>query len=124
MTLDKKQTKKFIKHITNNTRQFIYDITVRDFIGKNKNNIKYSEYTLSPSCFGVSAYIYSVTDANKQHKIKCEVRDKQEPTTSKNYKYCSLVIEKNSKISHEELNTQLAKNTYEYMDKLFTTNHR
>ena len=124
MILNKKQTKKFIKHITNNKRQFIYDITIPNFIRQNKNNIKYCEYRLSPSCLGVSAYIYSVFDTNGQNKIKCEIRDRQEPVISKEYKYCSLVVEKNSKISHEELNTQLAKSAYEYMDKLYRTNNR
>lgn len=124
MILNKKQTKQFIKHTIHNPEQFIYDITVRNFINKNKNNIKYCEYRLSPSCLGVSAYIYSVFDTNGQNKIKCEIRDQQEPVISKEYKYCSLVIEKKSKTLYSELNTQLAKSAYEYMDKLYRTNNR
>ena len=126
MILNKKQTKQFVKHIIHNPGQFIYDITVRNFINKNKNNIKYCEYRLSPSCLGVSAYIYSVFDTNGQNKIKCEIRDKHKPIISEIYNtsYCSLVVEKKSKILYSELNTQLAKSAYEYMDKLYRINNR
>ena len=116
MILNKKQTKKLIEaKKTLNTgfsKTALY--TILDIY---RSNIEYSRNTLSPSCFGVSAYVYSI---NNGIKVECEIRDHQEPDISENYKfkYCSLSVKKGSKNIYFEENTKSAQNTFLRMHEL------
>lgn len=101
-------------------------LDVYKLINRHKDSVKYNRYILSPSCFGVWAYIYSI---NTKHgiNIQCEIRDEIEPkeiSPSYDFKFCSLTIRQKSTIVHHEKNTQNAKDIYTYMDKLYRTKQR
>ena len=117
MTPHKKQTKDLIKRgkTKKNTVKPVDNLS-----NASKGNIEYSRYTLSPSCFGVSAYIYSINTKNNV-KIECEIRDNQEPDISRNYKfkYCSLSVKKGSTRIRFEENTKLAQNIFLRMHELY-----
>ncbi len=90
-----------------------------------KHKIKPAEYTLSPSCLGVSAYIYSVNTV-PNITIECEIRDKHRPKSLKNYgfKYCHMIVKNNSKVVKREINTKVAQDIYLYMDELWNSLER
>lgn len=98
---------------------------VYKLINRHKDSVQYHRYILSPSCFGVWAYVYSI-DTKHGTTIRCEIRDTKEPEISQNYKFkfCSLTIKRKSKIVYDEKDTQNAKDIYTYMEKLYKTKQR
>ena len=87
-----------------------------------KNKIQYQKYTLSPSCVGVKAYIYSV-DIDNYFNIECEIRDKKIPKLSKDYhfKYCALNMywRKNDLMIYHAENSRIIRDIYLRMSEMY-----
>lgn len=87
------------------------------------DKIIYDTYTLSPSCLGVRAYIYSV-NLTPELKLECETRGRTAPNINNKLQYCRLSLWYNARRVYCKENSKLAQDLYTSMYQMYNEKHR